>query len=264
METADAHRLAGHACVPVVTFPRPDDESGVDREGVADVRAAMVAELRTGAGVAGPLAVVCDACARLLPVDGASIAAAGGEEVGGMREVLYASDETAAAIESIHDTLGEGPAIEALTERRPVLVADLAADAARGWPVFAAEIGRRPVGAVFAFPLHSGAAIVGTMSLYRRSPGWLAPGDLSTTLRLVDLATTALLAITSSGGAFEEVPLPRAVVHQAVGMLVSAHSIPVDEAMARLRGHAFATGTGIADVAADITTGRLPPGAITP
>ncbi|WP_182348768.1 GAF and ANTAR domain-containing protein [Tomitella gaofuii] len=233
-----------------------------DDAGIADVRAAMAAELRNGGSVSGtgPLAVVCDGCARLLPVDGASIAAGGAS---GMREVLYASDETAAAIESVHDTLGEGPAIEALTERRPVLVADLSADAARGWPVFAAEIARRPVGAVFVFPLHRGAATAGTMSLYRRSPGWLAPADLATTLRLVDLATTAVLAITSGDEALEGLSLPRAVVHHAAGMLVSAHRIGVDEAMARLRGHAFAAGTDITDLAAEITTGRLPPEAIT-
>ncbi len=223
----------------------------------------MAAELRSGAGGTGPLAVVCDACARLLPVDGASVSAGGGIVGGGMREVLYASDETAAAIESVHDTLGEGPAIEAFTERRPVLVADLSADAARGWPVFAAEIARRPVGAVFAFPLHSGAAIAGTMSLYRRSPGWLTPADLATTLRLVDLATAALLAIALGDERLEDLSLPRAVVHQAAGMLVSAHRIGVDEAMARMRGHAFAAGIDIADVAAEITTGRLPPEAIT-
>ncbi|WP_235681450.1 GAF and ANTAR domain-containing protein [Tomitella gaofuii] len=206
--------------------------------------------------------MVCDACAQLLPVDGASLSAGRGVG-GGVREVL-SSDETAAAIESEHDTLGEGPAIEALTERRPVLVADLSADAARGWPVFAAEIARCRVGAVFVFPLHSGAAIAGTMSLYRRSPGWLAPADLATTLRLVDLATAAVLAITSGDGALEGLSLPRAVVHQAVGMLVSAHRIGVDEAMARMRGYAFASGIDITDLAAEITTGRLPPEAVMP
>lgn len=229
---------------------------------VAGVRAELAAQLHIPESGSGPpLAVVCDACVRLLPIDGASVAIAAGPDT---REMLYASDETAAHIEALQDTLHEGPGLDASAHRRPVLAADLAADAAPAWPVFAVEIARRPVGALFAFPLQSGAAVLGTICLYRRAPGWLTPDDLALALQLVDLATIALLTYTDGGLGEQTLTLPprRQAVHQAVGMLIAEHRIPAAEALARLRGYAFATGTSVEEVAAELTGRRLHPRAI--
>ena len=87
------------------------------------------------------------------------------------RETLYVTDETIAVVESLQFTLGEGPCVEAFVHRRPVLIADLAADAATAWPIFAVEISAHPVGAIFAFPLQTGAITIGAMDLYRHQPG---------------------------------------------------------------------------------------------
>jgi len=199
----------------------------------------------------------------LLPVDGASVSVMTNTD---HRETLYASDETAGLLESLQFTLGEGPCFDAFLHRRPVLVADLAADSATAWPVFAAEIASYPVGAIFAFPLQTGAITIGAIDLYRHRPGWLTPDELAIALRMVDLAGLALLGMRhgqTDGEWLAELPDHRTVVHQAVGMLIAEHRVPPDHALARLRGYAFAAGRTVEAVAADLTSRRMHPAEIT-
>ncbi|MGQ0837254.1 GAF and ANTAR domain-containing protein [Actinokineospora sp.] len=236
------------------------------RDGPAAVRrlrAAVIAAVRKPAGGAAAVAQVCRACVEVLPVDGASISVTGPT---GARETLYASDEVIARIESVQFTLGEGPCVEAFATRRPVLVPDLTRDAAAAWPAFASEIAGQPVGAIFAFPIQHGAIGIGTMDLYRGRPGWLSEQDLATTLQVVDLAAVALLGVLSNGADGEALeawlaPMPhrREEVHQATGMLIAEFGISAEQALDRLRGHAFTSGALIEDVAHAITSRRLRP-----
>ncbi|RSN39819.1 hypothetical protein DMC64_36405 [Amycolatopsis sp. WAC 04197] len=46
-------------------------------------------------------------------------------------------------------------------------------------------------------------------------------------------------------------------VHQAAGILFARLAIPVDDALARLRAHAFSHQRAITDVARDVITGHL-------
>lgn len=233
-----------------------NDGSG---DAIARVRAEMAARLRSPENPTAPLKVVCDACTELLPVDGAAVSV---PESSGTWETLYASDDSAAWIGTVHDDLGEGPSVESAAFDRPVLVSDTAADAARAWPVFAAEIAGGPVGALFAFPLHSGAAALGTLTMHRRTAGWLRPAQLAVALRLVDLATSALLA-TPTQDTGEDIlaimPPRREQVHQAAGMIIAQHRIPAAEALARLRGHAFSSGMSLEQLADAVLTRRVHP-----
>jgi hypothetical protein len=217
----------------------------------ADVVAAV------GGGVSGAaIAAVCAGCVRELPVDGAAISVIGRA---GQRETLFATDPTMAAIESVQFTLREGPCVEAVRERSPVLVPDLGQDAGR-WPVFASELTRYPVGAVFAFPVQRGSISFGALDLYRREPGCLAGDDLARALRVVDLAAIVLL---SQAGADDGTAPPmswhRTDVHQATGMIIAALGVPADRALWLLRAHAFTRGELVEDVARAITTRTLDP-----
>lgn len=206
-----------------------------------------------------PVQRVAQACAELLPVDGAAISAMAGTA---HRETLYSSDKVIAQIEAVQFSLGEGPCFEAFETGRPVLAADLSATGA-GWPVFAAQIAAEPVGAIFAFPLAVGAARVGAIDMYRTSPGTLGVDELATALQVADLATTALLSANTDGELPEQwmfdVPSMHAAVHQATGMLISAHGVDPGQALALLRGHAFTTGRLVDDVAGDLVNRRLAP-----
>lgn len=233
---------------------------------VERLRDSVIAALRVDDTDFGILAEVCDTCVRLLPIDGAAISVVSRD---GERETLYTSDTAIQRIEAIQSMLGEGPGIEAFKSRRPVLVPDLAHDSANSWPVFAAETASLPVAAIFAFPLYIGAIPVGAIDFYRRRSGWFTDDQLAIALRLVDVATLALLG-TQTGGLtagtgderLADLPHGSSIVHQATGMLIAQFQIPADQALARLRGYAFSAGLLVEDVALDLTARRLSPGDI--
>lgn len=237
--------------------PSEDVDRSMER-----MRAAVASALREEDPRVDPLVRVCRACVALLPVDGASVSVISGTQ---HRETLYASDTVMSRVESVQFTLGEGPCFEAFATNRPVLVPDLPQALASSWPAFASEIADQPIGAIYAFPLQSGAITIGAMDMYRREPGLLTTADLATALRVVDLAAVALVGPPSSGHRndldlerFAPLRRDRAEVHQATGMLISHLGVPPEQALARLRGYAFASGLLVEDVARDIVTYQLP------
>lgn len=239
-------------------------EPGIDEhDPIKTLRVAVAAAMRERDDKTRGLALVGQACVNLLPVDGVAMSMSSG---GRHREVLYASDEVVAEIESTQLTLGEGPGFTAFEARRPVLVTDLAQDPAAAWPMLAAELADRPVGALFAFPLQIGAITAGVLEMYRRQPGWFNREQLAIALQIVDVATVAMLGLrpessNAVGGDqwLAHLPPDRYVVHQATGMLIAHHRIPAAQALSRLRGYAFSSGQLIEDVARAITARRLSP-----
>lgn len=222
------------------------------------VLAQVTAALREGAVGTEVLARLGAVCTRLLPVDGVSISLGGSRR----RETLYTSDELGARIQRVQYTLGEGPGVEALDSRRPVLVPDLATAPGSAWPVFAEQITDLPVGALFAFPLQHGAIVIGALELHRVAPGWLSSGEVATALYIVDIAVLALMGtrLDSIDGEWVA-PLShdRAQVHQATGMLISGLGVPAEQALSRLRAYAFAVGRLVEEVSDDLVAGRLTP-----
>ena len=232
-----------------MTEPRAD---AVER-----LRACVVDGMSVGGSRLDAIERVCQVCVDLLPVDGASVSVMTGASG---RQSLWASDEVATRIEALQFSLGEGPCFEAFGTQRPVLVPDLRGSGATAWPVFAAEIAAEPVGALFGFPLLSGAISIGALDMYRRTPGWLTATEVGIALRLVDIAALVLLSLRlSDDGLGTNLPLGSAAVHQATGMLVAEFGLPADHALARLRGYAFAAGRLIEDVADDLVDRRLHP-----
>jgi hypothetical protein len=66
--------------------------------------------------------------------------------------------------------------------------------------VFAAEAAAHPVAALFTFPVQIGAVRVATLDTYRATPGSLRPGELSTALRVADVAALALSGLRAGDG----------------------------------------------------------------
>ena len=193
---------------------------------------------------------VCTVCVRAVRgVDGAALTLRGSSRA---QEMLGASDPWAAGLEEIQYTLGEGPAVEAFTSGGPVLVADVQADRLR-WPGFAEAGATAGVAAVFAFPLQVGGIRLGTLDLYRRSPGGLSADAVADAVVLADVVTLALLRHAERS---DEDDLRRAISYQdvnmATGMLAAQLRISLEDAFARLRAHAFATGRSVLDVAGDV------------
>ncbi|MUL41117.1 hypothetical protein FZ103_07965 [Streptomonospora sp. PA3] len=158
--------------------------------------------------------------------------------------------------------LGEGPGLESFGTGAPVLASELVAACGR-WPAFAPAAVELGVGSVFAFPLRFDAVAIGTLEAYRHVPRPLTAEQTGDALVLAD--TAALLLLESHRK--EERAAPRSAaelaqdyhteVYQATGMLSVQLQTSLRDALARLRGHAFANDLPISTVAREILAGRL-------
>ncbi len=201
---------------------------------------------------------ICQACVRGLGVDGAAISLLTDSP---SRETVCATDATAATIEELQYTLGEGPCVEAATTGRPVLVPEMGADGGIRWPIFVAAVAEQaPVGALFALPLQLGTINLGVVDLYRIASGSMNVAELREARRAADVAALMLLGLgaDADGGQWLDSSwCGRAEVHQATGMMLVQLGTGAQEAFARLRGYAFSNGRPLGEVAHDVVTRRL-------
>lgn len=232
----------------------------VDRVWLAGALAEIVADHPDSADIPGE---VCRACHSALPVDGVGLSLMSKDQPEG-RSLLGASDERGVWIEERQFGLDEGPCVSAFVGGRPVLVPDLRALEARvRWPIFTREAEQADVGAVFAFPLQIGVIGIGVLDCYRSRPGPLA--ETAEVLAVTDAVTVAVLNIKvartdleiDDSALFDLSWRTHAVVHQATGALAATSGIPVSEALARLRAHAFANSRPLDEVATEVLAGRL-------
>jgi hypothetical protein len=238
-----------------------------DPAGLAQILAEIVAD----GGSAAPR-LICEACIAMLPVSRAAVTMMAGPD---RQEPIFASDAVAAHLDEMQFRLGEGPCVEAFTERRPVLIPDLAEYTGNRWPVFAAAARRTPVRAAFVLPLQVGAIGVGVLDLYRDEPGMLDHDELAGALRAADAVLWALLGIRADNpvqlptpatqphngadphGWLTGSPLDHIEVYQATGMIMVQLDVPAETALSRLRAHAFVHDRTIDDIARDVVARRL-------
>ena len=204
---------------------------------------------------------ICRACVDGLAVDGAAISLLTASVA---RQTLAATDATAELLEDLQFTLSEGACMEAARTGSPVLVPDLrqGSEVAR-WPVFAAAVMEQsPARAVFAIPLQWGAVNLGVLDLYRREPGALDDDQLRDAISTAETAALMMLGLRTDpdhGGAgwLDHAISHRAEVHQATGMVSIQLDISAEEALARMRAHAFVHDRLLIDVARDVVNRRL-------
>lgn len=208
------------------------------------------------------------ACVEYLPVTGAAITLMTG---GGAHETVFASDLVINQLDSLQFNLGEGPCVEAFTQRKPVLVTNIALATDGRWPMFTNAARDIAIGAVYVFPLQLGAIALGVLDLYRTEPAELAGADLTGALRVADAALWSLLGLrvgetlesvaargsAESGGWLDGVPLHRTEVYQATGMIIGQLGVTAQTALAKLRSIAFAQNRLLDEVARDVVARRL-------
>ncbi len=183
-----------------------------------------------------------------------------GEPMGS--ETVCASTNLGARIDEIQIDLGEGPSWEALRTRLPVTVSDLQVDGGAQWPGTWAALRELDVGALFAFPLFVSTVGIGSIALYSRSARELSGVDVERMSGLAAIVSGILLrrALSRLEGLdddAEDEQYSRREVHQATGMVAARNRIGVDDALMLLRGHAYAAGRPVRDVAADVVARRL-------
>ncbi|MFF4907699.1 GAF and ANTAR domain-containing protein [Streptomyces sp. NPDC001260] len=204
---------------------------------------------------------MCAALVELLPVSGASVSL----RSDGVPVRISASDEAASYLAELQATVGEGPGTLAGRLGATVLACDLTAgrDPQR-WPVFAHQATAAGVAAVYSLPLGIDALCVGTLDLYRGTPGELTERQLRTARRAAWLLTEALVTLPwAECGERGDEPWVCGLVadhdeiNQAVGMIMAQFGADAAEALARLRGHAFVLGRTVLEVARDVVARRM-------
>jgi hypothetical protein len=205
---------------------------------------------------------LCLVSSTAVGVDGAGVSLISGDS----HRAIAASDKTAAEVEDLQTALGEGPCFDAVHECRPVIASDLAAeDIRRRWPQFSVHAMSAGVRSVFGFPLTVDGKPVGALDLYSSTRRSLSDDHIDDVLILADLTSIAVRDLSDRGwitevGLSSGLDQPwahRAVVHHATGMTAVHLDISVDEALLRLRAHAFATSRALDEVSRDVVDHRL-------
>ena len=207
---------------------------------------------------------LCEACVEYLTVDGAAISL---HHRGVTRGTFGSSGDLSRRLDELQFTFGEGPCLDSVAESRPILVPDLAQSGEARWPAFAAAVLDLGVQAVFALPIEINSAQVGALDLFRRAAGPLSETQLAGGLLaariaeapLLDLINEAIVAgADGQGRDAKQMPrLARVEVYQATGMIMGRLDVGPDEALMRLRGHAFSHNMTASEVAWEIVQRRL-------
>jgi GAF domain-containing protein len=158
---------------------------------------------------------------------------------GPQTDTVACSDELAGRVNALQYRLGEGPCLTALADGRPAHSADLAAEPR--WPRFAAAAADCGIRSALSLPLIAQEQVIGALNLYARGRAAFgatetrlaekfaenAAGALALGQRLVSYAalTDQLQASLSS----------RAVIDQAVGIIMGQEHWPQGRAFAALR-----------------------------
>ena len=223
-------------------------------------RLLRILALMSAPAASGETPRLCQVAAEAIGMSGAGIMVFEGDLPRGS---VCTTGPVSALIEDLQYTLGEGPCVNAHTLGEPVAEADLAAADISRWPAFCPPAVGGGARAVFGFPVRIGAVRLGALNLYRDQPGTLSDDQHADALVMADVAARAILSLQADappGGLAVELE-PGAdfhfVVHQAAGMVSIQLDISVTEALLRLRAHAFATETPLAEVAQDVVDRQL-------
>jgi hypothetical protein len=208
------------------------------------------------------------ACVTVLPVDGAGLSI-----TDTLRVPLAASDDMVARAERLQTTLGEGPCLAAAGTEP--LVANATTMAVR-WPVFHQELIRHTTyRSVASLPLRFlQERNVGALDLYSHDPHTLDPAllaEINTDIAdpvaailfapaLADLGDDPTTQALLSGEHVAE----RMNVWVAVGMLMQRLDLAHDDALAVLRGYAYAQQSTLDEVARQVTNKQLELNALLP
>ena len=218
---------------------------------------------------------LCLASVGLFGVDGAAVSMVFD---GASRGTFGSSSETSRRLDEYQFTFGEGPCLDAVAARVPVMVSDLDSPDGGRWPAFTGAALEEGIRGVFAMPIMVTSVCVGALDLFREAPGPLEKDQLAGAVMAAQLASLALLDLIAGGNPgnpgdpWHTVPddpsggedawalladMDRIDVYQATGMLISQLDVGPAEALVRLRAHAIATNQTASQVALAILERRL-------
>jgi GAF domain-containing protein len=168
------------------------------------------------------------------------------------------SDSVASEADRVQYQSGDGPALHALRHSRSVSVHDTGT--ASSWPRFCRQAASLGIRSCYAVPLIHDREPVGALVLYARRPGAFGPGETGRAEKFARHAAGALaLSLRMASCADQNDQLrssivSRAVIDQALGVIMATERCPQDKAFALLQSVSQNTNVKIRDLAATIVT----------
>lgn len=172
-------------------------------------------------------------------------------------ELLCHTNETAALLDDVQYTQGQGPSSDAARTLAPVLAPDLADVPLQRWPGLYEALHDLGVRAVFAFPLTVGVIHVGILTGHRTRPGSLTSQQTTDAVALTEALTELLTAPGAPARLTGGPHLHRAEVHQATGMTAVQLNISAADALVRIRAHSYRHNQPLLSTARAILDGHL-------
>jgi GAF domain-containing protein len=211
---------------------------------------------------------LCETATRLTGVDGATVASL---MTSRSRELICATDAVAERIDELQFTVGEGPCLDAYIAQWPELCPDIGAAGPRHrWFAFSAGVQDLGVHAVFAFPVPGPQHPLGVLELYRRTRGPLGDDQLNYAALCADTIGHVIMAAVSPTLSPAEAtlraeavlqrpsnPFARSEMQVAAEMVALQLNVSADEALIRIRAHAYARDESVTEASTDIMAGRL-------
>ncbi|MCA2223718.1 GAF and ANTAR domain-containing protein [Nonomuraea aurantiaca] len=230
----------------------------VSGRGVAEAFVALADTLVTGSDAADFTRLLAGHSVELLGVDAAGLLVT--DQRGELR-LMAASGERARSLELSQLRYAQGPCLDCLGGGEVVHCPDLyGAEARRSWPRFAQQARGHGFAAVSALPLRVREEVIGVLDLFREMPGDLHADTVALGQALADMATIGLLherAVRAERLLAEQLRsalTSRVVIEQAKGVLAERHGWAMEEAFARLRGHARDHNRRLAEVAREVVS----------
>ena len=204
-----------------------------------DLRASLTALSRLstgGLGLEDLLAQVATFAVQAIPpADGAGLTMTEHER----SDIVVASAPFVKDIDTIQYRLGEGPCVSAVRERTTMRSGSLGGDPR--WPRFGPRVGRLGVHSVLSLPLVTPDGVLGALNVYAHAKdafdddavelGELFAGPAAIAVQNAQLLAKAKRVAASLQSALSK----RALIDQAVGILMSRAGCTADEAFDRLR-----------------------------
>lgn len=202
---------------------------------------------------------VCLTSVAAIGVDGAGLTLLTSEH----RDPVCSHGAFASLGEDLQLSLGEGPWVDAFEAGELIEVTDLASHEGTRWPIFSEGMAAAGAGSLASFPLRIGGARFGALTLYRSAFGKLSSDQVADSYVIAQLGAHLIVAEQARIGGdlvisdFEAGFARKEQFHQATGMVMAQLSIGAEDALARLRGAAYAAQLSVLDMAMDIVAGRV-------
>jgi GAF domain-containing protein len=169
-------------------------------------------------------------------------------------ETVASSSERVWVIDSDQYAAGEGPCLEAA--RTGEAVRTSVAEALERWPQFASSAREAGVESYLSYPLLLDAEYAGSLNLYSEQPHGFADFDVAL-LQLYVTAANAAIAnarryaqARDLGQQLKQALDSRAVIDQAIGILMARRGLTIDQAFAELSRQSQNTNVKLREIAA--------------